>query len=1604
MAKHKFQKAIQRLLKEIFNLFKRLSRQLMQWLLRSYLVTNRWRQTQAGFVLPTLALMMIVVFLVVAAVMFRTFSRNTQVIRDYQTQQVVNAATPALDRAKAKIEYLFTTDPRLPAGIPDETILEAMMKNDGSEGVPALPNDVYRYPDETRVTTLDGLASGITPLVWRYTNNQNTQNPNDDVTTIYGVVLRAERQVGNGPRYSVDPRSTNPKIYVQNDKREASTPGKADLWLVRNGPLATTIQNSNAACTGTGGGSNLLAGWFPGNGTATVYKNMQVFAVSVPATATNQVNATNKAISTLQYQQDRSFDRGNKWGAWFRYDLEIFPGQNFNWNGAMHSQSNIFVAGQTFRSHLISSPSSCFFLPESGSRITTAGELVAGRIREDSNAAGTVGTVLMDAQDSATVIRGQADTGANGPFPVDANTDSINPTSYNISRISVDPLRLQVQGISRPRVDSGTSTWQRDPNFSPDPKPATPVLGTSRVNVDINSCAPYVDDTYRADNRVGPKPAYSRERPFRNPTTNRDECALPYLRVAQGSDIAAQADPLPTTDPTQTIASDDLIRPEPLGPEVPETVGLDGFWERRARNEGLRIIVGERLELGNTFGWNNGDVNNNGNLNDDDPNAADPLYPLNRANPQTNSPAWARTSNPQRSNEAWQLRTLYDNLAAVQGTAIYHAKVGDNSGTAVNEGGYFPTSCLASTVHPGTAHTLAQSATFEMLPNGSANPTLLSNFFYGQGTNGWEFTMPAGITTETAFETAVGNANSPLRQALENLSRFAGDPKGAFPAAQAVPGDPDIVEHPYSNMAMWGNYSNLRRAIGSGAYNTLSIADKSYLHTAACTLGLLAYNISYINEFTYSALPSADRTPFETAITNITSSPNFSNLQSTDDKPNYIISELDRQLADTTNSTSLQTKTKNAAIAKILYLKEQIALDRSNGQSFSNPTTPESCPLTGSPAAPLCPQNGDDYKPKFPALYYIFPTVAHREPPHPTVTRDVLGNRDAYIRGNDVNGTFTYHDFPLSNDPIKTIVARPKQLGINLNQLGGTAQNWMLPRVERPDARCNSYAMLNFTPTAGNGDSYIRTVNLSNNSLTNGCVRVAFKDSAIFDGREMMSVRLMNLDLDLMRTTPVPNASTQDTWLPTSSLVYAFREDAVREDAIVRPEFMNANSYLQRWNGTNPPGNPTAVSEVMNVWNNQDPPLIPITTPPPVSPGLPRGISPKPIDYYPDPDRRPYGFRLRNGSNLVREGITVPVQNLERGLSLISDNPVYIQGNFNLHTTDGTNTQQEFTDSTQPFYSRSALNPNFGKGNDRWRQSEIIADAITIISNNWQCDGTVQSGIRGDNTGCSAASSYRNSNMQGEPSPSFWTPAARKPVTTALTDLEGYVCANPYDPRLASMNEILAASFNSSTTSNLSTADGKGCDGPIKVLRNGEIQYKVNAADAAGTSYSRFRDFRADRNSPGALNTATATTINAVLVSAVTPSRPGSANGGLHNFPRLIEDWGAGSVALNISGSMLQLNFSNYATAPYDQDAWEPGMVPILGGNSSSQELYKYYRVPSRNWGYDVALQISSAGPIARRMVIPSLERSEFYREPPADDPYICKLRKVVETGITCPN
>ena len=83
---------------------------------RAWFVTQRSPHTgfsQAGFILPTVTLLLLMVSLIIGLLISRTYSRTTQVIGDRQQNTLYNAVTPAVDRAKSKIEYLFNQ-----AGLP----------------------------------------------------------------------------------------------------------------------------------------------------------------------------------------------------------------------------------------------------------------------------------------------------------------------------------------------------------------------------------------------------------------------------------------------------------------------------------------------------------------------------------------------------------------------------------------------------------------------------------------------------------------------------------------------------------------------------------------------------------------------------------------------------------------------------------------------------------------------------------------------------------------------------------------------------------------------------------------------------------------------------------------------------------------------------------------------------------------------------------------------------------------------------------------------------------------------------------------------------------------------------------------------------------------------------------------------------------------------------------------------------------------------------------------------------------------------------------------------------------------------------------------------
>ncbi|MGY3254064.1 type II secretory pathway pseudopilin PulG [Thermostichus sp. MS-CIW-19] len=1159
---------------------------------------DRRRIRERGFVLPVAILIVLVLSLVTVGLLTRSTQRSIQTQVERAGQTVSRQLNAAIDRARAKIDYLIR-DPRLPASNPtDAQLVEALINDGAGELIPRDENDPYILPDETQfvITTNievedpnnpgQTLPVPVRAPAWWFLVDTDNNGVNDSVTAY--TILNTRRA---GGRDFEDSRLTDTE--------------RARRLLIRSGPLQGSALGP---CTDNPAQQTInpnVGDWFQ-VGTA-LYKPFQVYAVTLPIEG---ADSTTRAISALQFQQDRKRDLLNKWGIFSRGDVEFFFTPGYNWNGAIYAGGSLFFrygSNNLFRAFAISSEQSCFYMPADNSEITAFGELVAGAIGYAGQQVSD--TLIFDVhsgqQDVAPAVLARLNN---------RNFDSVQ-NQVEPENVALDPLELQLFGRIRTRgsyaqdaagwANSPLNAKRKNPDRQEQERENPGRIKAGGFQSD-QACPPYVDDVYRADNRFGPKASY--DRPPVEPSQARgcdvDTFAQKYPAQAGDPIPGAKAgDPIPAD--ARNDRNESLTEDNPPPGDL-SSVGLDGYWERRARVEGLRVIVGQRLELTRTDSLPlplvpPGDPN--------DPTKLQPIF---------------------ISNEARQRLTLRDNPAAVQATAVYHYSHRD---------GRFPIACLATVAHPGSPWSLQRASTF---PTGDQRTQLGINFFTGEGTNVWEYD-PEPMREQL-------RPGTPLWTALTNLANFAGDPDGAYPPRQEAG-----RIHPDPFITAFGNFSELRRAIDlvnrGTSVDQLSLADQTTLQTAGCMLGMLADNILRIR--------------------------------------------------DAANDASKPDPT-----AQILL--NDIQASRAGNREAANRF----------------------YLP----LRYIFPlqTFHHSVPPNPD---DDLENerRQAYPF---LQGPVTYQAVV----DLESMRLRP-QPKINA---------WTLPNARRLE-ECPRSPVLGNHPNS-NRFELIR--------IGDQCYRVPFKDSVFYDGREAMAVRVLNIDLALLTNNVNGQANgliNGDTWLPAGigenqegGIFYAFREDAVREDAIARPPLGTFDSYLTSWRNRNAssdyasgdlgsagimnagqPGRGTANGQT--VWD------------PPVSD--PGGLSPKPVDYYADPDRRPYGFRLRNGAVLARGGFNP--DDAIFGLSFISDNPVYIQGDFNLHQTRNGQRLEEFTALLNfgadglysNFYGRLRSGPNENRedrrfaraAEDLWRPSEVLGDSVNILSADF-CDGSIDDAFVQDGT------------------------------------------------------------------------------------------------------------------------------------------------------------------------------------------------------------------------------------------------------------------------------
>jgi Tfp pilus assembly protein PilX len=345
------------LVKTAKKLFKQISKQyltafkkLIIWLLRTLFQTKkRTRATNAGFVLPTVAMVALVVVLLTTAILFRSFDRSKNASNVRVNEAVLNAAAPAIDRAKAKLNKLLS-DPTLPRATPTDAAFDSIF-NDTTK------RNEYTLGDETQLK----LTSGTDNLrsAWMYPVDTDNNGLLDSYT-LYGIYFKNPPVSGGTytrARNSIEARTT-PMI----------SGGAGDACKDTNGTSATLVGNS---------------GWFKIG--SKLKKAFFVYTANVPITNTGTLPTGyerykgNKGFSAIEYQQERIQLPLVNNAVVYEDDLEITPGPKLNLNGRIVTNSNLLTGSgfQQVTLYQVSSPSSCYYEADNA-KIIVAGNVGAG--------------------------------------------------------------------------------------------------------------------------------------------------------------------------------------------------------------------------------------------------------------------------------------------------------------------------------------------------------------------------------------------------------------------------------------------------------------------------------------------------------------------------------------------------------------------------------------------------------------------------------------------------------------------------------------------------------------------------------------------------------------------------------------------------------------------------------------------------------------------------------------------------------------------------------------------------------------------------------------------------------------------------------------------------------------------------------------------------------------------------------------------------------------------------------------------------------------------------------------------------------------------------
>jgi hypothetical protein len=445
MFKSKLSKVIVSLLRRIAGVTRSGAKRLMRAMLQALMAMGRRANLPvAGFVLPTVTMVLLVVILLTVAITLRSFDRGNMARNVRVNQQVLAAATPAIDRAKAKIQFMLYEDPQRPTATPTDAEMYRIMS---AVPINATDKDLYLFGDEERLKLKYPVNDGTTPpaasedatkppletiangqreseainTAWRYAVDTNNDGK-FDTFTLYSIFFRTP------PRISVGTPQDVGTFSRARQPLDARTP---PMSLGALDPACATEDAGNTIASLVGD-----SGWYKLDGK--LKKSFFVYTVNVPIDkddiAANalpqnlyQPFTGTPSISALEYQQDQSRIPLSNNAVVYEDDLDISPGPPLNLNGRVFTNSNLLVSGlngpRTIKLFEVSSKNSCFYDPEN-SRIAVAGNVVNGWAGDSTTANPVEVHLFKTKKDPA-----QPDTASPA---IDTTNKSVNENSLEV--------------------------------------------------------------------------------------------------------------------------------------------------------------------------------------------------------------------------------------------------------------------------------------------------------------------------------------------------------------------------------------------------------------------------------------------------------------------------------------------------------------------------------------------------------------------------------------------------------------------------------------------------------------------------------------------------------------------------------------------------------------------------------------------------------------------------------------------------------------------------------------------------------------------------------------------------------------------------------------------------------------------------------------------------------------------------------------------------------------------------------------------------------------------------------------------------------------------